>query len=166
MTVTTNVSVYGAQDAIKALKNVDPEARKQFTKDVKNIAKPITDPLKNSYPETILSGMVRDWNYRGRVIIQGYSRYAAFKGVGVSISTKKKSTSVISIRQRDPWGSIVEFAGTKTTNAFTRNLDLKLGKPGRLMWETAEGALVAVSKEMYDALEKVMSATNQKMVTK
>jgi hypothetical protein len=60
----------------------------------------------------------------------------------------------------------VEFAGTKTTNAFTRNLDLKLGKPGRLMWETAEGALVAVSKEMYDALEKVMSATNQKMVTK
>jgi len=164
MTLTTNVSVYGAQDAIKALKNVDPEARKQFTKDVKNIAKPITEPAKRSYPASYLSNMDNTWNYKGREI-KSYSRANAVKGVGVKIDLAKRSTTVIRIQQKDPWGSIVEFAGAKTFGTFNANLTAKAGKPPRVMWKTADKALNAVSKEILDSLEKVMAATNRRMVT-
>jgi hypothetical protein len=165
MTVTTNVSVYGAQDAIKALKNVDPEARKQFTKDVKNIAKPITEPAKRSYPASYLSNMDNNWNYKGREV-KPYNRANAIKGVAVKIDLGKKSTSVIRIQQKDPWGSIVEFAGAKTSGTFVDNLTAKFGQPPRVMWKTADKALNAVSKEILDSLEKVMSATNRRLVTK
>ena len=163
MTVTTTVSVYGAQDAIKALKNVDPEARKQFTKDVKEIAKPITEPVKRSYPASYLSNMDNTWNYKGREI-KAYSRANAVKGIAVKIDLGKKSTSVIRIQQKDPWGSIVEFAGVKASNAFVENITAKYGPHPRHMWKTADKALNAVSKEIVQSLEKVMATTNRRLV--
>ena len=164
MTLTTTVSIYGAQDAIKELKNVNPEARKQFTKDVKSIAKPITEPVKRSYPASYLSNMDNIWNYKGREI-KAYSRANAVKGIAVKIDLGKKSTSVIKIQQRDVWGSIVEFAGVKTSNAFVHNINAKYGQHPRHVWKTADKALNAVSKEILQSLEKVMAATNRRMVT-
>jgi len=65
MTATANFEVVGAKDAIKALRKLDPELRKQFNRDAKQIVAPIVEDGKNAYPERLLSGMERSWTQRG-----------------------------------------------------------------------------------------------------
>jgi mRNA-degrading endonuclease RelE of RelBE toxin-antitoxin system len=52
--VTSNVA--GAKDALKTLRKLDPEARKQFLKDAKQIAAPIVNEAKICLPRQNLVG--------------------------------------------------------------------------------------------------------------
>jgi len=40
VTPQTSISLVGVEDAIKALRKIDPELRKQFNRDAKDIAAP------------------------------------------------------------------------------------------------------------------------------
>jgi mRNA-degrading endonuclease RelE of RelBE toxin-antitoxin system len=46
MSVKVTSNVAGAKDALKTLRKLDPEARKQFLKDAKQIAAPIVNEAK------------------------------------------------------------------------------------------------------------------------
>jgi len=50
VTATTSTQVAGVQDAIKALRKIDPELRKQFNRDVKQIVAPVVDAAGRAYP--------------------------------------------------------------------------------------------------------------------
>jgi predicted phage tail protein len=53
MTALTQIEVVGAKEAIKALRRIDPELRKQFNRDARAIVKPALDEIKKSYPEKL-----------------------------------------------------------------------------------------------------------------
>jgi len=57
MSVSVSTEVYGIKDAIKELKKIDPELRKQINKDAKDIAQPIISAAKSNYPVGYLSDM-------------------------------------------------------------------------------------------------------------
>ena len=46
MSVSASVQVVGVKDTLKQLRELDPELRKQFSRDVKQIVKPLTDEAK------------------------------------------------------------------------------------------------------------------------
>jgi hypothetical protein len=153
--VTTRVE--GGKETLKTLRKLDPEARKQFTKDAKRIAAPIVDEAKIAYPDKILSGMKYPWTdpRNGRALFP-YSAAAARRAISVKVDTRARSKSLIKVVQKDVAASIIEKAGSKTPSNFERQLTLKLGRrPSRVMWPAAEKNLTKVSGEMEASLKEV-----------
>lgn len=161
MTVNTGVEVVGAKEAIKALRKVDPELRKQFNRDVKAIAAPVIDAARGNYPQMPLSGMTRTWTQRGRSLFP-WSQSTAQRGVSVKIDTGKRAVAAIKIRQTDPAASIYELAGKRASNpagaAFIRNLEARFGRAQRVLWPAYE----ANSERVTDEIRKtVLEAARQ-----
>lgn len=147
MSIQMSASVLGASEAIKSLRKIDPEVRRQFTKDAKAVAAPIIDEAVREYPPQLLSGMARVWRFRGRQLFP-YDRAKAVRGLKVKVDTRKRAESVIKIVQSDPAAAIFETAGKGSPNRLARNLDAKFRRPSRLVWPIAERALPAVVGEM------------------
>jgi hypothetical protein len=64
------VKMSGVKEAVKELRKIDPELRKQFNKDAKAVVRPVIDAAKSNYPSEFLSGMSRP----GHKTVQSNSR--------------------------------------------------------------------------------------------
>ncbi len=151
MTVQTKVEVVGAKEAIRGLRKIDPELRKQFNRDVKAIAAPVIDAARGNYPALPLSGMSRTWTQRGRSLFP-WSQSAVRRGVTVKIDTSKRAVAAIKIRQTEPAANIYELAGKRASNpaglAFIRNLETRFGRAQRVLWPAYERNAERVTDEM------------------
>lgn len=151
MTVKTGVEVVGVKEAIKGLRKIDPELRKQFNRDVKAIAAPVIDAARANYPQMPLSGMSRTWTQRGRSLFP-WSQSAVRRGVTVKIDTGKRAVAAIKIRQTDPAASIYELAGKRASNpkgtAFINNLEARFGRAQRVLWPAYERNAERLTDEM------------------
>lgn len=162
MAVTVKAEVKGAKEALKTLRKIDPEARKQFLKDAKKIAAPIMDAAKANYPTEALSGMSRKWSTKEGRQLFPYTATAARKGVQLKLDTRARSSGLIKVVQKDVAASIFEIAGKKNpAAAFNARLSAKNGRPTRVIWPAAENKLTQVQSEMLDALREV-----EKLITK
>jgi hypothetical protein len=162
------MEVRGAKEALKELRKLEPELRKQFTKDAKRIAAPIVDEAKGKYPSAWLSGMARGWKSKTGRSLFPYDRTKAVRGVTIRTSTSRRKDQVVAIVQKDPAASIVDMAGKRGGTgargaAFVGNLTARFGGPSRVMWPAAEGKLEQVQAEMRDALEQVAQRTNREL---
>ena len=168
MTTSTTIGVFGVKEALKELRDIDPELRKAINKRAKDVVQPVTTAIKNNYPTQYLSGMARNWNERGRAKFP-YSQAAARKGVVLKINTGKKSTSVISIIQKDPAASIIDMAGKQGgKNAqggrFIAALSIFFGPPSRVMWPTFEKNSDKVSENMQEVVNDLMAAVGKRVL--
>jgi hypothetical protein len=155
MTATVKTEIVGAKEAIKSLRKIDPELRKQFNRDVKTITAPVVDAAKTAYPTMPLSGMSRIWSAGGRQLLP-WSASKARSGVQVKIDTGKRAVSVIRIQQKDPAASIYELAGKRASNpkgrAFIDNLEARFGRAQRVLWPTYERNSAEVTSRMRDTV--------------
>ena len=161
MSAEIRTEFVGAADAIKALRRLDPDLRKQFTKDVKEIARPIVSAAQNAYPDEYLSGMTRKWAPRGRAVMP-YNAKKARSGVQARVDTKRGATAVIAVVQRDAAASIVDMAGKRNRNPLGTALD-RFGQPSRVMWPAAEKNENEVTRELSKAVEDVMRQTSKEL---
>ncbi len=115
MVANVRGEITGVKEAIKTLRQIDPELRKQFTKDARQVAQPIIDDARNRYDETLLSGMKREWIQNGTAKFP-YSQAKARRGVKFKVNTSRKTGTAIKIQQTDPAAAIIEVAGKKTPN--------------------------------------------------
>ena len=164
MSISAGVTVTGTKEVLLALRQIDPEMRKQFDRDAKQIAAPIVDAAKRDYPTKYLSGMARNWSQRGRQLFP-YTQAAAQRGIIVRVSTAKKNQSVIKITQRNPAASIVEVAGSARRNPkgdrFNTNLAIEAGQPSRVMWPSADRHLPQVTAAIEDLVRTVAAKINR-----
>jgi hypothetical protein len=164
VSISAGVSVTGTKEVLLALRQIDPEMRKQFDRDAKQIAAPIVEAAKQDYPENYLSGMARNWSQRGRQLFP-YTQSAARRGVSVKVSTAKKNQSVIKITQRNAAASIIEVAGSARRNPkgdrFNANLAAKAGQPSRVMWPSADRHLPQVVAAIEDLVRTVAAKINR-----
>ena len=168
MTVNTTMGVFGIKEALKELREIEPDLRKQINARAKDVVKPATDAIKAQYPPQLLSGMARAWQQRGRALLP-YDQSAARKGVTVKINTSRKSTSVISIIQKNPAAAIVDMAGKAGgTNAqgarFIAALTSLFGSPSRVMWPTYEKNNDKVTDNMRAVVDDLMAAVNKRVL--
>lgn len=161
MSAEIRTEFVGAADAIKALRRIDPDLRKQFTKDVKEIARPIVSAAQNAYPDEYLSGMTRAWAPRNRPVMP-YNARKARAGVQARIDTRRNAHAVIAVVQRDAAASIIDMAGKRNSNPLGNELD-RFGKPSRVMWPAAERNIDRVTRELSKAVKDVMRDTSEEL---
>lgn len=156
-----SIEVLGVKQVLRDLKTIDPEARKQFAKDAKQIAAPIVVAAQGRYPAQVLSGMKYRWTQNGRQLLPWDQRKAR-QGVTVKVDAGKRSDGVVTVIQKDPAASIIEFAAD---SRLGRSLStLAWGAPARVMWPAAEAHVTDVQNEMTKAIDEVAKTINRKIV--
>jgi hypothetical protein len=148
------IEVIGVKEMLRDLKQIDPEARKQFAKDAKQIASPIVVAAQGSYPAQALSGMKYRWTQNGRQLLPWDARKAR-RGITVKVDAGRKKDGVVTIIQKDSAAAIYDIAGRGTSNRFGDALTAFAGNPSRVMWPAAEAHITDVQAEMTKAIEQV-----------
>ena len=168
MTTTATVGVFGVKEALKELREIDAELRKAINARAKEVVKPATDAMKAQYPAQLLSGMARAWQQRGRQLFP-YDQAAARRGVTLKVNTSKKSTSVISIVQKNPAAAIIDMAGKgggsgAQGSRFVDALTALFGQPSRVMWPTFEKNQNDVTENMREVVNDLMAAVGKRVL--
>lgn len=141
-------TVQGVKEAAKALRQIDPELRKEFNANVRQITAPIVDAAKASYTDSLIpSGTRRVWSQRDRKLFP-FTAAAARRGVRTKIDTRARSRSSIKIVQANPAAAIYEFAGDRTPNKLGEAFSRKGRTPARVMWPAAEHNINGVTDQM------------------
>mgnify|MGYP001280887918 FL=1 len=152
--------IKGAKQAIISLRKIDPEYRKDFNREAKNIAAPLVADAKAAYPEIPLSGMAQLWTNNGRELLP-WSVTKVRSGVKLKTSTRKNASSVIYITQANPAGAIFEVAG-KANPGKTFNKNLRT-KNSFVLWPTADKHLPDVQRGIVKLVEDVMDKVEKEM---
>ena len=162
-----SISVDGLESTLKALQKIQPEVKKQFFKDAKKILKVVVDDAKSLYPAEdstrknggFPSGLSRAWAPGGRPLFP-YSQTKAVAGVKIETSLSKKKDAILTIVNKDGAASVIDYAGTKTSNALGAALNGWASKP-RVMWRAYENNQGAVEAEMKQSVDEVMARVSQ-----
>ena len=162
-----SVEVSGVKSAIKELRKIDPELRKQFNKDAKEVVRPVIEAAKANYPATFLSGMSRAWTQGGKPKFP-YSQSKAKSGVRLKVDTRGKAVSIINVAQNNPAAAIIDMAGKKGGDSrrgevFIANLTDKLGRPSRVMWPAFESNETQVQFAMVQLINSVMERVDKEI---
>ena len=162
-----SVEVSGVKSAIKELRKIDPELRKQFNKDAKEIVRPIIEAAKTNYPATYLSGMSRTWSQNG-IPKFPYSQSKARSGVRLKVDTRGKAVSIINVAQNNPAAVIIDMAGkeggdSRRGEQFIANLTNKAGKPSRVMWPAFVRNETQVQFAMVELINSVMERVDKEI---
>jgi len=160
MTVNTTTEFVGLKDTIKALGKIDPQYRKDFNRDAKDIVKPLIADAKGNYPQLPLSGMKYAWAPRGRAIFP-WTINKVRSGVKFKTSTRRSGSSVLYVTQSDPAASIFEVAG-KANSAGLFNRNLRSRHPFNL-WPTAEKHLPDIERGLAELVKKAMATVQREM---
>jgi hypothetical protein len=159
MTATARTEFVGGAAAIKALKSIDPEYRKQFNRDAKSIVAPLIADAKGGYPQMPLSGMKYKWtDKRGRTLLP-WTVNKVRSGVKFKTSTRRNKSAVLYVTQGDPAGAIFEVAG-KANPGTNFNNNLRNKNP-RVLWPTAEKHLPEVQRGLSDLVRGVIKRVNE-----
>ena len=148
------VEVIGVKQMLQDLRQIDPEARKQFAKDAKQIASPIVVAAQAQYPQQTLSGMRYRWMQNGRQLFPWDQRKAR-RGIQVKVDAGRKKDGVVTIIQKDPAAAIYDIAGRGKQNRLGDALTAFAGNPSRVMWPSAEAHITDVQAEMTRRLSKL-----------
>ena len=157
--IDMKTEVKGAKEAIISLRKIDPEYRKDFNREAKNIAAPLVSAAKAAYPEMPLSGMKHKWiDKQGRELLP-WSVAKVRAGVKLKTATRKSAASVLYITQSTPTGAIFEVAGLANPGAnFNRNLR---SKNSRVLWPTADKYLPEVTRGLVKLVDDVMEKVDR-----
>lgn len=161
------IQVQGLESTLKTLQKIQPEVKKQFFKDAKKILKVAVDEAKSLYPAEdatknnggFPSGLSRTWAPGGRPLFP-YNQQQAIQGVKIETSLSKKKDAVLTIVNKDGAASVIDYAGTKTSNALGAALNGWATKP-RVMWRAYENNAGKIEAEMQLAVDEVMTRINE-----
>lgn len=154
------VEVDGVKDTLRMLRRVDPELRKQFNKDARQVVKPLMDDAKQRYTRVPLSGFNRRWK---DITPRTIGRYRS--GVSFRVNTSDKRGAVFTVLQRNAAASVFDMAGRKGPNQLSRSLERAgWGTASRVMWPAAESKGDQAVAELLDLVNKVASRLDRQAV--
>lgn len=157
---TVRIEVDGVKDTLRMLRRVDPELRKQFNKDARQVVKPLMDDAKQRYTRVPLSGFNRRWK---DITPRPIGRYRS--GVSFRVNTSDKRGAVFTVLQRNAAASVFDMAGRKGPNQLSRSLERAgWGTASRVMWPAAESKGDQAVAELLDLVNKVASRLDRQAV--
>lgn len=160
MAETVRIEVDGVKDTLRMLRRVDPELRKQFNKDARQVVKPLMDDAKQRYTRVPLSGFNRRWK---DITPRPIGRYRS--GVSFRVNTSDKRGAVFTVLQRNAAASVFDMAGRKGPNQLSRSLERAgWGTASRVMWPAAESKGDQAVAELLDLVNKVASRLDRQAV--
>jgi len=162
--MTATPQVTGVKEALKTLRQLDPDMRQQFNNDAKQIVQPAVNAAQNRYQSVNLpSGLERRWRPNNRIIFPA-TRSRMGNRVKLKIDTRQKANSVIKIVNTDAGATIIEWAGVKTSNPLAFALQRKTSTaPPRIMWPAVDRYLPDIRNNLEQSLEIVEKELNRKL---
>jgi hypothetical protein len=193
MGITGQIDVYGVQNALKELNDIDRKIRRQVTKDIKTVGNQIvqearsmvsTQSRSNGAP---LSGMRRGSLIRGREAAWNISEVQGGFNVRVGVRATKeryvdfdqggytrqvvygaKPYRLMVVQQKSFAGAIYDHAGAGISGirntAFIASLKKEVGDAPRVIDKAVESNRPAVTAELLSIVGKVMTQTNRNLV--
>lgn len=148
----STVRVDGVKLTIRELRRIDPELRRTFNRDVREILKPVIDEARRRYQSIEYpSGTARKWQQNGREKFP-LTNKESVRGVGVKIDTRKRNASTIVVVQSNAGASIFEFANGGNLGASFKT---KNGGTPRVIWPAADSRMPQVIDNMRDLVDRV-----------
>lgn len=174
MTLETKVGDIDVRAVLTALKGYDKTLQKQTLQTIRRSARTI---VKAAQANTPANPPMTGWRTvpatRGRT--RGGAGWPPWVDVrkGISYrtgrSTRIRATNqirwdLVRVVQRDPAGSIFEFAsksdGTVRSQYFVANLN-KFARPGRAVWPAVETHRAAVERDIMEAVRRAAEIMNR-----
>ena len=150
------IEVYGVAEAIKELRNLEPELYKRIVKDLKTSSKPLAKAVGLEFPDEPLVNWEGDGSRNARGFPSYNTRQAQTRvtaGVITSIRKGRNEHGILRLQQMSPSGAVYDSSGSKTPPSrssdggrFIMNLDK------RLRTKSAVGK--TRSRVMYPATQK------------
>ena len=165
MPVSTDISVQGINEAIRALNKIEPGLRKEFNNEARAIGAPAVNAVKDAYRFVPLSGMNRKWAgpaVNGRKVFP-WNLEKARKGVDVVFDTNRRTTGTINIVQRDTATAIFETAGRKTSNPLGNALGALSPGRTRIIGPVVYSRIAETTKVMGEFALRVVNRVNREM---
>ena len=132
MPAAIKTEIVGVKETIKALRQVDPEFRKQFNRAAKDIVAPMVAEAKGLYPQLPLSGMARPWTPKAYSIFP-WQVSKVRSGVKIKTSTRRNKNAVLYVSQGEPAGVLFEtVSDNKPLGAQIRS------RSPKVLWPAAE----------------------------
>lgn len=177
MTVRLNTQIIGIKEAVRELGKIDKQARRQLTKDYREIVAPAVNTAKTLTPtEPPLSGMRYNWKPNGIRSIFPYENNAVDRTMKPYISTKKPRqfrgfTSYLAtfgVRWSSPAAQVIEMSGkgnvpTKSGQQMVRALSQRYGLPGRFLWNAYTAHARNIEINMQKLIDDVARQVNRKL---
>lgn len=160
MAETVRIEVQGVKQTLRMLRSIDPELRKQFNKDARQVVKPLMDDAKQRYTRVPLSGFNRKWK---EITPRTIGRYRS--GVSFRVNTSDKRGAVFTVLQRNAAASVFDMAGRNGTNQLSRSLERAgWGTASRVMWPAAETKGDQAIAELLNLVEQVANRLDRQAV--
>jgi len=169
--VGVSIEVNGLNDALRIMRSIDPQLRRQVDKEMKAIIGADIVPFaRRLYPATDRIGNWGDWRY-------GYDQKQVQRGVKVSLKTTGKANQVAGYRltQSTAAGVIFAFAGKETDGrkptrgngsgnsaAFIKRLE-RFGRPSRVLWPAILENRDKLELSVRDAVDYLMKTINKEL---
>jgi hypothetical protein len=190
MAAVSTFEIYGIQEALKALNDLDRTLRRQITKDIQGGAGQKLVSAARSFIPTMkppLSGMGRSPMIGGRETTQ-WDRDQVVRGIrtivgqrarppktitfsnGRTVQFKGTPYQLLVLQQKDAAGAIWDHAGIRNSSSmFVQNLITKGERVGpadapRALQPAAEDVTPSVEGEVRKIVEDVMRIINRKLV--
>lgn len=167
---------------LRELKTIDPELRKQFTKDAKKIAVPVQQAIKSALPTVApLSGMNEPGRMGWNVGVPHDKTTLKFKG---SRSRDRAVTPLLSVWVMSPLVAMLDIAGRGNgkQRGMSREYPYKGGKrrhrlngqgqymisrlgrnPSRYVYPAGERARAAIEEQLKAIIEVVANRVNRRI---
>jgi len=126
------------QQTMKTLRNINPEYRRAFDRQMKAVLAPMVQEAKTLYPTLPLSGMARAWTPNSFSIFP-WSSVKVGKSLKVRLSTSAKKAAAF-VEMKEPAGVVFEaISPGKVLGA-----NIRAASP-RVLWPTADRNLPQIT---------------------
>jgi len=169
MTVSTNIEVLGLKSALSEINKLNPQFRREITKEFKTVADPVIVAAQNSNLEQMaLSGMKYNWRTRTgyQMFPLNFTRLQKFVVAGTSGKKPKEfrgriqNANVFFIRWKSPQATLLEMA---TKGRLGQQLTMKNWPQGRVLWRAWEQHENEVNENVAELVKRIMRAAQQRI---
>jgi len=167
MSTRITLEVVGIKEALRDINKVSPTLRRQITKDFKEIVAPVVNDAKQRNPqEPPLSGFNRSWTTKSGLAMFPWDSKKSDRGIAAGTSGKKprlyngmtQNLSAFFVRWRGPQSTLFEMA---TKGNLGRNLNIKHGFPGRIIWKSWDAHENQVMRNVSELVDGIMKAADK-----
>jgi hypothetical protein len=154
------VEVYGVVEAMRYLNRYEKDVYKEVKKEMDGSAQPLAQQVGGEFPDRVLTNWNGKHPSKRRKEGKPFPTYEAANARGmvtpkVGIGrVRNGERNILRIQQMSPGGAVLDGAGSKTNNIFTRNLDTYAPTKGKSVIGTSR------SRVLYKAVEKRMPMVN------
>jgi len=169
MTVNANIEVLGLKSALSEINKLNPQFRREITKEFKTIADPVIVAAQNSNLEQMaLSGMRYNWRTKSgyQMFPLNFTRLQKFVVAGTSGKKPKEfrgriqNANVFFIRWKSPQATLLEMA---TKGNLGQQLTVRNGGPGRVLYKAWEQNENEVNENVAQLVKRIMRAAQQRI---